>query len=101
MTHLIIGNGIAGINAARAIREMDTTTAIVMISDETFPPYSRSMISYVLEGSEPHEKLPLFPGNIYEDLNITPVLGHRAAHLDVKKRPFAWKTGQTSIFRPC
>ncbi|MCF8112690.1 MAG: NAD(P)/FAD-dependent oxidoreductase, partial [Desulfotignum sp.] len=64
MKHLIIGNGIAGINAARAIREMDTTAGIFMVSDETFPPYSRPMISYVLEGSEPHEKLPLFAGNI-------------------------------------
>jgi NAD(P)H-nitrite reductase large subunit len=86
MKHLIIGNGIAGINAARAIREMDTTAAIFMVSDETFPPYSRPMISYVLEGSEPHAKLPLFPGNVYKDLNINPVLGHRVAHLDVKKK---------------
>jgi NAD(P)H-nitrite reductase large subunit len=86
MKHLIIGNGTAGINAARAIREMDATAAIVMVSDETFPPYSRPMISYVLEGAEPHEKLPLFPDNVYEDLNITPVLGHRVAHLDVKKK---------------
>lgn len=86
MKHLIVGNGIAGINAAKAIREMDTTAAIVMVSDETFPPYSRPMISYVLEGSEPHEKLPLFAGNVYEDLNITPVLGHRVAQLDAKKK---------------
>ncbi|MEE4364032.1 MAG: FAD-dependent oxidoreductase [Desulfotignum sp.] len=86
MKHLIIGNGIAGINAARAIREMDTTAGILMVSDETFPPYSRPMISYVLEGSEPHEKLPLFAGNVYEDLDITPVLGNRVAHLDVKKK---------------
>lgn len=93
MTHLIVGNGIAGINAARAIREMDTAAPIVMVSDETFPPYSRPMISYVLEGSEPHEKLPLFPGNVYEDLNITPVLGHRAARLDVKKKTVRLENG--------
>jgi len=93
MTHLIVGNGIAGINAARAIREMDAAAAIVMVSDETFPPYSRPMISYVLEGSEPHEKLPLFAGNVYEDLDITPVLGHRAAHLDVKKKTVRLENG--------
>ncbi|HKK90526.1 MAG TPA: FAD-dependent oxidoreductase [Desulfobacteraceae bacterium] len=93
MKHLIIGNGIAGINAARAIREMDTTAAIFMVSDETFPPYSRPMISYVLEGSEPHAKLPLFAGNVYEDLNITPVLGHRVAHLDVQKKSIHLENG--------
>ncbi|MEX1302531.1 MAG: FAD-dependent oxidoreductase [Desulfotignum sp.] len=99
MTHLIVGNGIAGINAARAIREMDTTTAIVMVSDETFPPYSRPMISYVLEGAEPHAKLPLFAGNVYEDLNITPVLGHRAAHLDVKKKVIRLENGSDIDFQ--
>jgi NAD(P)H-nitrite reductase large subunit len=93
MTHLIIGNGIAGINAARAIREMDATAVIVMVSDETFPPYSRPMISYVLEGAEPHEKLPLFPGNVYENLDITPILGHRVAHLDVKKKSVRLENG--------
>jgi NAD(P)H-nitrite reductase large subunit len=93
MTHLIIGNGIAGINAARAIREMDATAVIVMVSDETFPPYSRPMISYVLEGAEPHEKLPLFPGNVYENLDITPILGHRVVHLDVKKKSVRLENG--------
>lgn len=82
MKHLIIGNGIAGINAAMAIREMDQNADICMVSDETFPPYSRPMISHVLEGAQPHAKLPLFPGNIYEDLRITPVLGHRVESLD-------------------
>ena len=82
MNHLIIGNGIAGINAAKAIREMDQKADICMVSDETFPPYSRPMISHVLEGAQPHAKLPLFSGNIYEDLRITPVLGHRVERLD-------------------
>ncbi|MCF8125566.1 MAG: FAD-dependent oxidoreductase [Desulfotignum sp.] len=99
MKHLIIGNGIAGINAARAIREMDTTAGIFMVSDETFPPYSRPMISYVLEGSEPHAKLPLFAGNIYEDLNITPVLGHRVTHLDVKKKVVHLENGTDIDFQ--
>jgi NAD(P)H-nitrite reductase large subunit len=99
MKHLIVGNGIAGINAARAIREMDATAAIVMVSDETFPPYSRPMISYVLEGSEPHAKLPLFAGNVYEDLSITPVLGHRAAHLDVGKKVLRLENGTDIDFQ--
>ncbi len=83
MKHLIIGNGIAGINAARAIREMDRTAGICMVSDETGPPYSRPMISNVLAGSHPHEHLPLFKGNIYKDLDIIPVLGQRVSRLDI------------------
>ena len=68
MKHVIIGNGIAGVSAAEAIRELDAKAAITMIGDETFPPYSRPMISSVLEGSQPHSKLPIRPTEFYDDL---------------------------------
>ena len=86
MKHLIIGNGIAGINAAQAIRHVDAEAEIVMVSDERFPPYSRPMISQVLDGSQPHEKLPLYSEDIYKALHITPVLGARVTDLDVDNR---------------
>lgn len=86
MKHLIIGNGIAGLNAARAIRERDGAAEIVMVSDERFPPYSRPMICQVLDGSQPHEKLPLYAEDIYQTLRVTPVLGARVVSLDVDGR---------------
>ena len=86
MKHLIIGNGIAGLNAARAIRGLDGAAEIVMVSDERFPPYSRPMICQVLDGSQPHEKLPLYPEDIYQTLQVTPILGARAVSLDVDRR---------------
>jgi NAD(P)H-nitrite reductase large subunit len=86
MKHLIIGNGIAGLNAARAIRGRDAQADIVMVSDERFPPYSRPMICQVLDGSQPHDKLPLYSEDIYQALRITPLLGARAATLDVDDR---------------
>jgi NAD(P)H-nitrite reductase large subunit len=51
MKYIIIGNGIAGIQAAETIRKMDSEGAITMIGDETFSPYCRPMISLVLEGA--------------------------------------------------
>lgn len=84
MKHVIIGNGIAGVSAAEAIREVDATAAITMIGDETFPPYSRPMISYVLEGSQPHHKLPIRSPDYYHDLQIEPLLGQRVTALDAK-----------------
>jgi NAD(P)H-nitrite reductase large subunit len=86
MKHLIIGNGIAGLNAARAIRELDGKAEIAMVSDERFPPYSRPMICQVLDGSQPHAKLPLYDKDIYQALEVTPVLGARAVALDVDAR---------------
>jgi len=86
MKHLIIGNGIAGLSAAQTIRALDGAAEIVMVSDEQFPPYSRPMISQVLDGSQPHEKLPLHSQDVYKTLRITPVMGQRVAELDVDDR---------------
>ncbi len=86
MTYVIIGNGIAGVCAAEAIRSMDPHGNITLIGDETFPPYSRPMISHVLDGSESHGKLPIRPDHFYDDLNVTPLLGQRAIGIDVANR---------------
>ena len=83
MKHVIIGNGIAGVCAAEAIRTLDQAAAITMIGDETFPPYSRPMISHVLDGSQPHAKLPIRSENFYDDLKIDALLGQRAIAIDV------------------
>jgi NAD(P)H-nitrite reductase large subunit len=86
MKYVIIGNGIAGVCAAEAIRSEDATGDIAIIGDETFPPYSRPMISHVLEGSQPHDKLPVRSDRFYDDCAITPVLGQRAAGIDIDNR---------------
>ena len=86
MKHVIVGNGIAGVSAAEAIRKLDESADITIIGDETFPPYSRPMISQVLAGSQPHGKLPIRSNHFYNSLRITPVLGQRAGGIDVTNR---------------
>jgi NAD(P)H-nitrite reductase large subunit len=90
MKHVIIGNGIAGVRAAEAIRELDQQAEIVMVGDETFPPYSRPMISNVLEGSQIHNRLPIRPKNFYDKLAIHPLLGQRINRLDVNGKRIGW-----------
>jgi len=51
MLHLILGNGIAGLQAARAIRSAQPEAAITMLGREADPPYARPMISHLLEGA--------------------------------------------------
>lgn len=83
---MIIGNGVAGIQAAEAVRRLDPAGSITMIGDETFTPYCRPMISLVLEGKIGAEKLPIRSPSFYDDLNITPVLGKRVTGIDVENR---------------
>jgi len=83
MQHVIIGNGIAGVSAAEAIRDQDPAGRVIMISDESVTPYSRPMISMVLDGSVSYEKLPIRPEDFYETLNIQPVFDGRVDAIDL------------------
>lgn len=62
MKHIIIGNGVAGITAAREIRMLDDTAEIVVISDESNFFYSRTALMYIFSGdleakdTEPYER---------------------------------------------
>ena len=86
MEYVIIGNGVAGIHGAEAIRRQDPEGRITLIGDETFPPYCRPMISMVLEGSAPPERLPIRGDGFYDEFRITPVLGRRVSGIDVERR---------------
>jgi NAD(P)H-nitrite reductase large subunit len=86
MNYVIIGNGVAGIHAAESIRRYDSIGKIVLIGDEAVLPYSRPMISLVLEGSIGHEKLPIRRPDFYERLNIEAVLGTRVIAMDTDSK---------------
>ena len=98
MNHVIIGNGIAGISAAEAIRQLDGSGSITMIGDESVDPYCRPMISLVLEGAISPAKLPIRDSGFYEALNITPVLGSRVARMDVDAKTLFLSDGKTLSF---
>ena len=86
MKYVIIGNGIAGVCAAEAIRATAPQGEIIMVGDEPVAPYSRPMICQVLDGSQSHAKLPIRSNHFYRDLKITPLLGQRASGIDVVNR---------------
>jgi NADPH-dependent 2,4-dienoyl-CoA reductase/sulfur reductase-like enzyme len=56
---VIIGNGVAGTNAARYIRKL-SDNQIVMISDETLKPFSRTALMYVFMGHVKQESTELY-----------------------------------------
>ncbi|MBS3732420.1 MAG: NAD(P)/FAD-dependent oxidoreductase [Desulfobacterales bacterium] len=98
MKHVIIGNGVAGLTAAETIRRMDPDSELTLISDETFLPYCRPMISHLLEGAVPAEKLPIRGKNVYAQNRIEPVLGARATTLDVDRRVVTTADGKTHAY---
>jgi nitrite reductase (NADH) large subunit len=85
MRYVIVGNGIAGISAAETVRQLDPSSPLTMLGDETVLPYSRPMISMVLDGSIPPEKLPIRSPSYYEDLGIETHFGNRISNIDVNQ----------------
>ncbi len=86
MHHVIIGNGIAGVQAAEAIRSVDVRSEVTIVAAETFPPYSRPMISLLLEGVITPDRLPIRSDEAFEQKSIRLLPGRRVVSLDPNNR---------------
>ncbi len=80
--HVLIGNGVAAVFAAEAIRRMDPAASIIMISDEEAPAYSRCLTPDLISGHLTEERLRIRPKDFYERLRIQRLFGHRVEKLD-------------------
>src|SRR5690606_19003370 len=82
-TFVIIGSSLAGGKAAETLREEGFTGRIVLIGEETEPPYERPPLSKgYLSGSDPREQAFLHPEEWWGENGIELMLGRRATMLD-------------------
>jgi NAD(P)H-nitrite reductase large subunit len=79
--YLIIGNSAGGIGAAEAIREVDRSGALTIVSDEPCSAYSRPLISEYLAGERTFEEMLFRPAEFYTDNNIDLWLGSKVQKL--------------------
>lgn len=75
MNHLIIGNGIAGIEAALSIRKNDPESGIRVLSASRHPHYYRPRLIEYLAGETPLEKLITHKDDFYSKNRIETTLG--------------------------
>ncbi|HCC78539.1 MAG: hypothetical protein A2X25_09490 [Chloroflexi bacterium GWB2_49_20] len=89
MKHVIVGASAAGMAAAEAIRKRDPGAEIVILSNETHPPYYRPLIPYLIYNEKTGEDISrqarLTPSNL--DLR----LGVHATILDSKNHILAFE----------
>jgi len=84
--YVIIGGSAGAVGAVEAIREVDPTGDIIVISEEPNPAYSRPMIADYLSGEASPEKM-LFPTkDFWEKHKVQLRLGKRAVKLDLLQR---------------
>jgi len=97
--YLVIGGGLAGVQAARQIREGDTAGSIVVVGQEPYAPYDRPPLTKdFLRGEKTEEQLIFDPESFYRERGIDLVLGLAVRELDAPGKK-AWLTsGDVLVF---
>lgn len=75
---IIVGNGIAGVSALKAIKEADGTSEIYLLGDEGFYPYYRLKLSKSLFGELSEESILIQKKNWYSENNVKIYTGRKA-----------------------
>ncbi len=86
MKFVIIGNGIAGITAARTISAAAPGAHIEIYTDETHPYYWRPRLISLLAGRLSPEDMYVYPPEWYAERGIVVHLGARARGLDISRQ---------------
>jgi NAD(P)H-nitrite reductase large subunit len=92
MKIVIIGNGVAGTNAARHLRKR-SDNQILMISDETLQPFSRTALMYVYMGHLKQENTQLYEDWFWEKNRIERIQG-KVMSVDTTARTLLLADGQ-------
>ncbi len=92
--YLIIGCSAGGIGAAEAIREVDKTNRIIMVSDESYPAYSRPLISKYVAGECTVDEMLFRPADFYSRNGIELLLDTKAEKLDLDKHIVLLESGE-------
>ncbi len=95
---IIIGGGIAGISAIKAIRETDSTTEIHMISNERFYPYNRLRLTKGLFGNLSSEDILLQKKEWYEINKVNLHIDKEVTWIDVKEHEVILNDGDKLNF---
>ena len=85
MHAVIVGNGIAGVTAARHVRKASAEARITMVSDEALEPYSRTALMYVYMGALTQRHTWLYPERFWAENRIDRVRD-RAVSLDASRQ---------------
>ncbi len=84
--YVIIGNGVAGFNAAKAIRERDKTGTVIMISDEPYAAYNRPMLTKSIVAGLSAEQIAIEGPAWYEENKVYQMLGKKVESVDMQAK---------------
>ena len=93
LRHVIIGNSAAGLNAAKAIREVDQTSKIVMLTAEDCLAYSPVVLPYLVSGRMKEPQMYITDRAFYDRHQIDLRLGTTAEGIDTGQQQVHLRKG--------
>lgn len=94
MNYVIIGASAAGLAAAESIRKYDKESAVTVLTEEEYLPYSRPSISYYLKGKVKESDMPLRKSAYYKSQKIDIITSSKVTAVDQKNKTV--KSGRKS-----
>jgi NAD(P)H-nitrite reductase large subunit len=91
---VIVGNSAAGLSAVKAIREVDDSCPITLISMENCNSYSPVLLTYYLKGKIPREDLFVVGPYFYEVNRVETMLGYEVTGLNPSRQVVHLKNGE-------
>ncbi len=99
MTHyVILGNSAAGLTAVDAIRQRDKSGAIMLISKEPDPAYSRVALPYILSKEKNLRQITLQGDGYFQANNVETIIGAGASGLDAANKTVRLDDGRSVFY---
>ena len=92
--YVIVGASAAGIGAVEAIRKIDQTGTITVITEETCAYYSKPMISDLVSGKADNQKMKCKTDNFFQQYNTEPLLNKKVTALNLTEKTLSLESGE-------
>jgi phenylglyoxylate dehydrogenase epsilon subunit len=91
--YLLVGSSHAALEALRAIRQVDGEGSVAMVTQDAHPPYSPTVLPYVVSGRSKADRVSLRDGDFFAAEGCTFVPRSRAVSLDAGRKRVTLSTG--------
>lgn len=96
--HLIIGCGTSALSALEAIREVNSTDEVKLVTMEDCLPYSPASLPYIISGKITEAELWMKGEDYFKNMEATLARGKEVAKVDAKKKKVSYRDGGSDSY---
>jgi NAD(P)H-nitrite reductase large subunit len=98
MRAVIVGNSATAVGAIEALRALDQSAEVMVVSEESHLIYSRPLLSHYLGGEIDQTRLAYRPSDFYTRHEVTPILETRAVGIDTANHRLLTQDGSSIAY---